>query len=75
MVKGSHVGRYLPTNIQIMSGSMVGCIPVPLSVLIRNVDRESSILDRESPVSIPKEGILSPVYLIHLSGIISEHPL
>jgi hypothetical protein len=54
---------------------MSGLIPVPSNVDVRNVIRDCSTYDRESPFLIPRTGISIPVYLTHWSETISAQPL
>ena len=50
-------------------------IPVPSNVELKKVIRACSTYDRESPFFIPRTGTSTPVYLTHLSEVISVHPL
>ena len=54
-----------------MVGSIIGLIPDPSNVEVKNSIRACSTYDKESPFLIPNTGISIPVYLTHLSDTIS----
>ena len=47
---------------------------MPSIVEIKKENIDCSTENRESPFSIPSSGTSFPVYLVHLSGMISVHP-
>ena len=72
---GSHTGRFSCTLTQTSFESITGNMPVPSKVDVKKVIKLCYIKERESQFLIPKIGTSTPVYFIHLSDVISTHPL
>jgi len=74
-VNGPTSGKFDCIISQITLAETLGSIPDPSNVLIKYCVIFCSTLSKLSPVFIPNSGIFSPVYLTHLSDVISTHPL